>query len=65
MNKNVYLNIVATVLLLCVLIIGLALIYSVDLMRKRTEQVSRIFKASFIQFIEKTFKDKKLQHPIK
>lgn len=40
MNRNVYLNIVATVLLLCVLTIGLALVYSVDLMRKRTEQVS-------------------------
>ncbi len=41
MNRNVYLNIIATILLVAVIVIGLALIKSNDLMRDRAEQVSK------------------------
>ncbi|HCE44079.1 MAG TPA: hypothetical protein DET40_11070 [Lentisphaeria bacterium] len=41
MNKNVYLNIIATILLIAVIVIGLAVVKSVDLMRDRAEQATK------------------------
>ncbi|MFZ2654219.1 MAG: peptide-binding protein [Victivallales bacterium] len=41
MNRNVYLNIIATILLISVIVIGLAVVKSIDLMRDRAEQATK------------------------
>jgi len=41
MNRNVYLNIIATILLVSVIVIGLAVVKSIDLMRDRAEQATK------------------------